>query len=269
MNCRICNTVSEEVFSELILYKYHVKYFLCPSCEYLFTEDPYWLNEAYSESINLTDTGLVERNLKAAKITSFILAFFFRGTKKCLDYGGGYGLFTRLMRDSGYDFCWTDPFTPNLMARGFDYKGESIDMITCFECFEHLSNPIEEVEKIIKISRNVFFSTLLRPEVLPDKSWHYFAYSHGQHISFYTKNTLKVIAQKYNLNVYTTDGYHLFTPKKINGTLFKLLYWLGCKSLDVCYLHWIVKKMRGSKSEQDARELEMVKKLIALEKKSV
>src|SRR6218665_1205619 len=99
MECKICNSTAREVFQEQILYKYNVKYYQCPSCEFLFTEDPYWLQEAYAESINLTDTGLVERNLRAARITTFVISAFFDTKAIFLDYGGGYGLFTRLMRD--------------------------------------------------------------------------------------------------------------------------------------------------------------------------
>ncbi len=37
-----------------------------------------------------------------------------------LDYAGGYGVFTRLMRDIGFDFYWHDPYTQNLFANGFE-----------------------------------------------------------------------------------------------------------------------------------------------------
>ena len=41
--------------------KYDVKYFLCGNCGFVFTEEPYWLNEAYKSAINISDTGIVTR----------------------------------------------------------------------------------------------------------------------------------------------------------------------------------------------------------------
>jgi hypothetical protein len=46
----------------------------------------------------------------------------------------------------------------------------------------------------------------------------------GQHISFYSVDTLRFIAKKYNLNFYTNGkSFHLFTKIKINKFLFKIL----------------------------------------------
>lgn len=47
------------VFSDKILHKYTVQYYQCPQCEYLCTEEPYWLKEAYANPINDTDTGIL------------------------------------------------------------------------------------------------------------------------------------------------------------------------------------------------------------------
>ncbi len=50
-------------------------------------------------------------------------------------------MFTRLMRDYGFDFLHYDKHTQNLFARGFEFHDEKIEAITCFECFEHFVNP--------------------------------------------------------------------------------------------------------------------------------
>jgi hypothetical protein len=98
-----------------------VNYFQCSSCGFIQTETPYWLDEAYKYPINPEDTGLVNRNIVSAKRTSSLLYFLFDPHGTYLDYGGGYGLFVRLMRDSGFNFYWTDPFTKNIFAEGFEY----------------------------------------------------------------------------------------------------------------------------------------------------
>ena len=155
MICKICNSNAKQVFNSKILKKYDVKYFKCDNCGYLFTEQPYWLDEAYSRSINLSDTGLLDRNIYFSKVLSVLIYFCFNKNGLFLDYAGGYGVFTRLMRDIGFNFYWHDPYTQNLFANGFekDIKPDSkFELITAFEVFEHLVSPKEEIEKMLSYS---------------------------------------------------------------------------------------------------------------------
>ena len=92
---------------------------------------------------------------------------------------GGYGLFVRIMRDKGFNFLWNDLYTENIFARGFDFhstQNKTIELITAFEAFEHFQNPLQELESMYVISRNIFFSTLLIPTDIPDKNWWYYAF---------------------------------------------------------------------------------------------
>ena len=132
---------ADKMFDAKIMNKYSIDYFYCSNCGFLQTQAPYWLEESYKHSINLEDTGILHRNVRLSKITSLLLLFLFKKNDKFLDFAGGYGLFTRLMRDRGLDFYWHDPYTRNLMARGFEYDDNSgpVSLITSFECFERLS----------------------------------------------------------------------------------------------------------------------------------
>lgn len=231
--CNICGGVMAPVFSGQILNKYRVQYFQCPDCEYICTGDPSWLQEAYKNPINRTDTGILSRNIYDAKITSCIIYSFFPQNKKYLDYGGGYGILTRLMRDIGFDFYWYDPYTQNLFAQGFEYSrnGDEIDVITSFESFEHFVQPLDVLEKIFAISHNIIFSTILLPKPVPKPDdWWYYGLEHGQHVSFYSEKTLQTIAKKFGVNCYSYNAIHIFTPKKID----KIMWCLVCK------LYWLV-----------------------------
>jgi hypothetical protein len=204
--------------------KYDINYFHCPHCNFLQTEEPYWLEEAYSESINVSDTGYMQRNLQLSQKLTILLALFFDKNAKFLDYAGGYGVFVLLMRDIGFDFCWDDKFTTNLFARGFNYNGESIEAITTFESFEHFVNPLEEIEKMLSISKNIIFSTGLLPDPIPKpEEWWYYGLDHGQHISFYSEKTFQYIAKKYNLNYVHLNDLHLLTEKKISSSALNIL----------------------------------------------
>ena len=127
---------------------------------------------------------------------------------------GGYGLLTRLMRDMGFDFYWLDPFAENFLARGFEY-GDSQrkpNVVTAFEVFEHLFDPLQEIEKIVKLSPNILFSTELLPIPTPKPlQWWYYGLEHGQHVSFYRKETLTRIAAKFGLRFYSSGFINLFS----------------------------------------------------------
>jgi hypothetical protein len=254
MNCKICEGKVKNFFNAKVLGKYDVEYFRCDNCEYIFTEEPYWLEEAYKQVINIFDTGIIDRNLNLRKLVSILIYFFYDRGKGFLDYAGGYGIFTRMMRDIGFDFYWDDPFCENIMAKGFEYKaGEknSIQLLTAFEVFEHLVNPVNELEKMLKISKSIVFSTELIPESLskPDEWW-YYAFEHGQHISFYSKKTLEKLAGKFNLQFYSYKNLFLFTDKKFSRIVFN-----SVMSLNKIGLFMFVKKVLKSKTMEDHFDL--------------
>jgi len=104
MHCIICRKESQQFFKAKILDKYEIKYYYCLECGFINTEKPYWLDEAYKNPINKTDTGILSRNINLSRITSLIIYFNYDKKGVFLDYAGGHGTFTRLMRDIGFDF---------------------------------------------------------------------------------------------------------------------------------------------------------------------
>lgn len=217
MNCNICQSPSQKIFTAKVLYKYDVDYFQCPACNFGQTEKPYWLQEAYISSMNLSDTGVMYRCERMSKITTSLLFLFFKTKGKFLDYAGGYGVFTRQMRDIGFDFYWNDPYTKNEIARGFDGSlDQKYDAVTTFESFEHFENPLEEIAKIVKLTDTIILTTDLISKPAPAHSkWWYYASEHGQHVSFYSVESFKEIAKKFGMNYYNTMNVHILTKKKI------------------------------------------------------
>lgn len=223
INCKICGNTSSLAFTEKVLNKYDVKYFKCDSCGYLFTESPYWLDDAYKSPINISDTGIMMRNIHFSKIVSSIIYFCFDKSAKFLDYAGGYGIFTRLMRDIGFDFYWHDDYTTNLLARGFEKSESRYELLTAFEVFEHFDNPVNELKKMLKLSDSILFSTVTLPNDIPSKDWWYYGFEHGQHISFYSEKTLRTLAKKFGLNFYSLKNLFLITGEKINPLKLNLI----------------------------------------------
>lgn len=250
MQCKICNSITEIKFKAVVLNKYTVDYFQCSNCGFLQTEKPYWLEEAYSNPINTSDTGILDRNITFSKMLAVLIYFNFNKAAKFLDYAGGYGIFTRLMRDIGFNFYWHDPYTQNLLAKGFeaDIKSDfKYELITAFEVFEHFTNPKTEIGEMIKLSNTIVFSTELLPSEIPDpKNWWYYGFEHGQHISFYNKKTIYTLANQFNMNYYNLNGIHILTKRKFNNTLLVLI-----NKLSNFGLYQIVNKLVNSKTFSD------------------
>jgi hypothetical protein len=222
--CKICG-MSSELFDETqILHKYPVRYFRCMACSFVQTETPYWLGEAYASAISRLDTGILFRNILNQRITGAVINFLFPEAKRSLDYGAGHGIFVRLMRDNGFEFYWHDPHATNDYASGFDHKeGEMYDLLTSFEVMEHLTDPVTELSKMMSLSPNVFISTEILPNPAPKVSeWWYYAPMSGQHISFYTLESLQLIASRFKRNLLSRGPFHLFTAEPKSRLLFRI-----------------------------------------------
>ncbi len=228
MICNICGLENEYFARSIILAKYEIKYFRCLNCGFVQTEEPYWLEEAYQNPITDYDTGLVSRNIALAKITRRLLFFLLKPRQNSvyIDYGGGYGLFVRLMRDYGYPFLWYDKYTPNLFAKGLEADlNDRFDLMTAFELLEHLPDPKSEIDWILQHTDNFLFSTEFLPNSTPQPGeWWYYGVEHGQHISFYSKRSLLILARNNGMNFYTNNtNLHLITKMKLSGWLFHFL----------------------------------------------
>ena len=224
LQCKVCTMPSKYYDDACILRKYNIKYYRCMSCGFVQTETPYWLKEAYSAAISRLDTGILFRNLQNHHITAAVINALIPETKRSLDYGAGHGIFVRLMRDSGYDFLWHDPYATNDYAGGFEHKmGDTYDLLTSFEVLEHLVDPVDELSKMMTLSPNVLITTELLPNPTPKISeWWYYAPLSGQHISFYTPDTLKMIALRFGRILTSRGPYHLFTVEPKNKLLFRI-----------------------------------------------
>ncbi|MRR56756.1 MAG: class I SAM-dependent methyltransferase [Deltaproteobacteria bacterium] len=227
MRCHVCSSKTDYFARNKVLGKYPVAYYRCSSCGFIQTEEPYWLEEAYSEAITGSDVGLVSRNLRLSQITQSVIRACFNPQGRYIDYGGGYGLLVRLMRDAGFDFRWYDKYCVNLFAQGYAAVADDAvqyDLVTAFELVEHMRAPLEEMEGVLSYSRNLLISTEILPSSAPQPdAWWYYGLDHGQHISFFTIDSLKIMARKLSLN-FVTNGtsLHMFTEKRFSDIKFKM-----------------------------------------------
>lgn len=224
--CSVCGADTHRSHSGRVLGKYDIAYWYCPRCGLLQTTNPFWLKEAYADAIALSDTGLLVRNIALSMRLTALLTTCFDRTSRFVDCGGGYGALTRLMRDIGFDFYWADPYCTNLFAQGFeaDHTSTAFEAVTAFEVMEHIYDPVAFVRDTLAKygSRSFVFSTQLFSGAPPDANWGYYSPETGQHISFYQRRTLRAMADKLSLNVYSSGWFHVFTDRTLSEALFRI-----------------------------------------------
>jgi hypothetical protein len=245
-----------EAFNETILHKYSVQYYFCKPCLFVQTEKPYWLEEAYDDAIASSDTGLVQRNFIMASKLAVYIFLNLKSRASFLDIAGGYGMLTRLMRDFGFNYFWSDPYCKNLHAVGFEggqTKKEYL-AISAFEVLEHVENPLEFISDHLNKNscKTIVFSTeLFEGDHPPDLGWWYYSFSTGQHISFFSGETLKVISQKLNLTLYSFNGLHILTDQPLK---FPVLTRVLTKSHLAPVCAFVIRFILGSKTISDSKE---------------
>ena len=213
--CRVCKGSSCE-FGSGRYRDWVIVYSECRHCGYIQANGLGWLEDAYASPMNVVDTGIMVRNIRNVDEVLACLTLIDKcKAKRVVDMAGGYGILTRLLRDQGVEAEWADVYTSNLCARGFEYKDGRVDLVTAFEAFEHFEDPVKELGKMLSIGDVVLISTDLAPEVTPPiEDWWYYGVEHGQHIGFFRKKTLMLLAETYGLDLMTNGrNMHVFLPR--------------------------------------------------------
>ncbi|MBE9115971.1 glycosyltransferase [Lusitaniella coriacea LEGE 07157] len=227
MKCKICDSAVTFFARAKVLEKYDVDYFQCKNCNFIQTEAPYWLEEAYINPIAKSDYGLAARNIAFSRLTASVALNVFNPKGKFLDYGSGYGLLGILMQYIGLNFYGYDKYCKSVFTERVvtQPEEEPYQLVTAFEVFEHFTNPLQEISKILEFSRNILLSTELLPHNNPTpEQWGYYATHEGQHIAIYTVKSLEIIAKKFNLNLYTDGCFiHLLTEKRLPSNVAQIL----------------------------------------------
>ena len=219
-SCAVCQEPTRTVAERTILGRHRAAYDFCPACGFLQVRDPHWLEEAYSSAICAADTGIVMRNRGIAGWLANLCQSLDGGHGPYCDMGGGTGLLVRLMRDLGFDFRWTDPFSDNVFARGFELgaggqsETQPCTVATAFEVLEHTVDPLAAIRGWLKDAQTgtLVFTTELYSGDPPD-DWWYYGTAEGQHIGFFRSDTLERIADILGLRFVSDGGIHVLTDR--------------------------------------------------------
>jgi hypothetical protein len=222
MECPICLEESRASRGGEVLGRYRAAYRSCRNCQFVWINDPHWLDEAYSEAIAALDTGILVRNRNVTRQLSALFARLLPADATYLDVGAGYGLLVRSMRDLGFDFYWSDEFAAPLLARGFEDSGGGYDAVTAIEVLEHVTDPVRFLgHAVARASTGVAFTTELHTAEsrdqagFPPTDWWYLAPESGQHISFFSHRTLEVIAERLDCYLLSSGALHMLTRERL------------------------------------------------------
>jgi len=258
MSCPICSSHMEACFQAKVLHKHLAQYEVCNSCGFLRAKDPYWLEEAYNKAIANADTGIIRRNVILANKISRVLYWLTpeRGRAKYLDVAGGYGILTRMMRDVGFDYYWSDKYCENLVASGFEHSDSvgNCAAVTAIEVFEHLVDPKAFIlDALNKSGASTLIFTTELYEGNPPKpdEWWYYTFATGQHIGFFQRRTLEKLADDADLNFASANGLHILSKHKIKEVTLALL----TNSYLSLFPTFLIAKTLGSKTIIDHKHM--------------
>jgi Methyltransferase domain len=226
MLCKLCGGATGEYGELRVLDAFDAHYRMCAACQFVFAADPSWLDKAYDTPIAASDTGIAVRNLRFAAIIGALIPLCFHDARRFLDFGGGAGLFVRLMRDQGFNFYLEDKYCENLFAVGFEADdAETFDLTTCLEVIEHIPEPMPIFVKLAQTAPTIVLSTELLPATRnkPGEWWYYTPES-GQHVSFFSRRSLEVVAGKLGMSVASNGrDLHVLSRRPVSDRLLHTL----------------------------------------------
>lgn len=191
-----------------------VTYVLCEECGFCFApEFASWSIEEFEARIYNNDylrfdPDYVETRPRA-NAQSLVGTFPNPTGIRHMDYGGGSGLMSRILRDAGWDSTSYDPFVNRTLT--VQTLGQ-FDLVTAYEVFEHVPDVarlMSDLSTLVRADGIVIFSTLLTDgNLAPGQrlTWWYAAPRNG-HISLYSTRSLVLLGARggFNLGSYSAN----------------------------------------------------------------
>ena len=181
-----------------------IYYRRCSNCKFLFTDAfDDWTEEQFKAHIYNEDYKFVDpdySDLRPRENAGAVVRLWdsLRSETRVLDYGGGNDTLCAVLREAGFAAAVTyDPMVPQYAER----PAGKYDLITSFETFEHLPDPLGTIESILEFAADpglIFFSTLLQPTDFDQQrlNWWYVGPRNG-HISLFSRQALTMAWERH------------------------------------------------------------------------
>jgi len=169
----------------------------CPSCGFSsFVDFLDWSKEDFQNRIYNDDYHLCDKPFEEARprtLSSWIAPLM--GERTLLDFGGGKGKLSQILRQNGknassYDPYYGDPKWPS----------DRYDLVSAFEVVEHVPNQaflFSTMSKLLACNGIIVFSTLLRPDYFLEDWW--YGSPRNGHVCFHSDKSLKLLGRNTGL----------------------------------------------------------------------
>ena len=214
--CAVCSGSTKFLFSYEVRGEHQASLHECLNCRFTYIANPHWLDDSFSSELNDLDIGSVDRCLVLADFVEVLIRSMKSSKSRFLDWGGGYGLLSRIMRDRGLDFVSHDIYTrPLFVESSSNSNSETFELITMSEVALHLVDPVPVFTKIMESTDVLVFTAVIAPTVTPN-DWWYLMPDTGQHVAIYHEETLQALAEKLGVQL-TSDGrfFHVLHRKSL------------------------------------------------------
>jgi len=198
-----------------------VLYQKCGDCGFIFTDffDDFsadeWRTHVYNDDYAKVDPDYDSKRPRSNVLKINILLIGRKNQIIGLDYGGGNGKTSALLREQGWVFDSYDPFGHTDMA---PERLGRYNFCSAMEVFEHSPNPMSSLQDILEKMASgramIVIGTDTHDGIVSAQtrlSWWYAAPRNG-HISLYSRRSIEILASKFGLCYASVcPGTHLLT----------------------------------------------------------
>jgi hypothetical protein len=259
--CRFCSL--ETVFFCAAPILNHIgQYFKCSNCSSVQVVDPFWLEEAHSSAISKFDTGLASRCISSANLIGTLLKLEGKESSTGIDWAGGTGLLTRLLRDQGFKIQSHDKYAHPVHAVGFEatdtHAKSDVVFVSAIECIEHLENPVDEIYDFTEAKDYFFFTIEIISPKTPDPSkmeWWYYMPDSGQHVTFPTLRGINFFKERLGFQYHFKVGSLQVFSKRRLKVITRILLKTRISSRLLIVIIPLINSRKYSLTNQDQKDL--------------
>ena len=204
MLCKICQNSTISFFNAPL----SKHYFYCSVCEFISIDPSFIVNLEREKAQYENHHNSLENEGYVKMFEDFMDLFWDMLPCKeihALDFGSGpTPVLAELLKKRGAKVdCYDKFYQPQTL-----FEDKTYDLITSTEVFEHLENPLQTLEMLVRYLKPngiIAIMTLFHPNdtELFIKWWYP---RDPTHISFFTCKTLEILGKKYNLKIVGGDG---------------------------------------------------------------
>jgi hypothetical protein len=223
-SCPICKSQVVDFSTFTVRGEVSAEYKRCKTCKFIHAENPSWLEGSFTDALNSLDIGSVDRCNIVADFVEVLVNSLKVNHPKVLDWGGGYGLLTRILRDRGVRCSHYDPYTEPLFAENIVLQSDArFDLIVLSEVMLHITDPVSTLTELLKLSDNIMFTAVIAPpDVRPD--WWYFMPDTGQHVAIFSQQTIPELGAALKVNTLSDNQFFHLVAKDHPSVLTRLLF---------------------------------------------